>query len=185
MSAFFIYRWNRRRAYGGGAQEQPLSPNPAFVCEASVVPAGCLTSPRSRLPARALVKPNSACPATPKISLSLDWHRCWGSGYFSNDPCTQVAEDNGNLLSFYPKRKEDLLIKINFLPKQWVGFPHSSVGKESACNTWDPGLIPGLGRSPGEGKGLKTSMDCIVHVVAKSWTRLRTFTHSLTHSIQG
>ena len=32
-------------------------------------------------------------------------------------------------------------------------FPHSSVGKESACNAGDPGSIPGLGRSLGEGKG--------------------------------
>ena len=35
----------------------------------------------------------------------------------------------------------------------YVGFPDSSVGKESACNTGDPGLIPGLGRSAGEGIG--------------------------------
>jgi len=34
-----------------------------------------------------------------------------------------------------------------------VGFPDSSVDKESACNAGDPGLIPGLGRSPGEGIG--------------------------------
>ena len=33
------------------------------------------------------------------------------------------------------------------------GFPDSSVGKESACNAGDPGLIPGLGRSAGEGIG--------------------------------
>ena len=33
------------------------------------------------------------------------------------------------------------------------GFPDSSVGKESACNAGDPGLIPGLGRSLGEGIG--------------------------------
>ena len=32
-------------------------------------------------------------------------------------------------------------------------FPHSSVGKESACNAEDPGLIPGLGRSHGKGIG--------------------------------
>ena len=32
-------------------------------------------------------------------------------------------------------------------------FPHSSVGKESACNGGDPGLIPGSGRSTGEGIG--------------------------------
>ena len=31
------------------------------------------------------------------------------------------------------------------------GFPNSSVGKESACNAGDPGLIPGSGRSTGEG----------------------------------
>ena len=35
----------------------------------------------------------------------------------------------------------------------WVGFSDSSVGKESACNAGDPGLIPGLGRSAGEGIG--------------------------------
>ena len=59
------------------------------------------------------------------------------------------------------------------------GFPHSSVGKESACNAGDPSSIPGLGRSPGEGKGyplqysgLEIPMDCIVHGVAKNWTRL-------------
>ena len=33
------------------------------------------------------------------------------------------------------------------------GFPDSSVGKESACHAGDPGLIPGLGRSTGEGIG--------------------------------
>ena len=34
-----------------------------------------------------------------------------------------------------------------------LGFPDSSVGKESACNAGDPSLIPGLGRSAGEGIG--------------------------------
>ena len=34
-----------------------------------------------------------------------------------------------------------------------MGFPDSSVGKESACNTRDPSLIPGSGGSPGEGIG--------------------------------
>ena len=100
------------------------------------------------------------------------------------------------------------------MPISVEGFPDSSVGKESACNTGDPGSIPGLGRSagegigyllqrswaffvaqlvknlpamretwirisglgrsPGEGKGyplqysgLKNSMDCIVHGIAR------------------
>jgi len=55
-----------------------------------------------------------------------------------------------------------------------MGFPNSSVGKESACNAGDLGLILELGRSPGEGKGfplqysgLENSMDCIVHGVAR------------------
>ena len=63
-----------------------------------------------------------------------------------------------------------------------MGFPHSSVGKESACHLGDLGLIPGLGRFPGEGKayplqysGLKNSMDCIGHGVPKSQTRLSDF----------
>jgi len=34
-----------------------------------------------------------------------------------------------------------------------VGLPCGSAGKESACNAGDLGLIPGLGGSPGEGKG--------------------------------
>ena len=54
--------------------------------------------------------------------------------------------------------------------------------KESTCNVGDPGSIPGLGRSPGEGKGyllqysgLENFMDCIVHAVANNWTRLNDF----------
>ena len=37
--------------------------------------------------------------------------------------------------------------------KRTEGFPDSSVGKESTCNEGDPGLIPGWGRSAGEGIG--------------------------------
>ena len=35
----------------------------------------------------------------------------------------------------------------------WLGFPNSSVGKESACSVGDPSSIPKSGRSPGEGIG--------------------------------
>ena len=61
----------------------------------------------------------------------------------------------------------------------FLGFSCGLAGKESACNSGDLGSIPGLGRSPGEGKdypfqysGLENSMDCIIHGVAKSWTSL-------------
>ena len=58
-----------------------------------------------------------------------------------------------------------------------------SDGKESTYNAGDPGLIPGLGRSPGEGNGYSLQYSCLeksmdrgawqatVHGVAKSWTR--------------
>ena len=61
----------------------------------------------------------------------------------------------------------------------------AQTGKESAYNAGDPGLVPGLGRSPGEGNGnrlqysyLENSMDrgawrATVQGVAKSWTQLR------------
>ena len=62
------------------------------------------------------------------------------------------------------------------------GFLCGSAGKESACNAGDWGSIPGLGRSPGEGKGhllqysgLEKSRDCIVLGVTKSWTQLSSF----------
>ena len=40
-------------------------------------------------------------------------------------------------------------------------FPHSSVGRESACNSGNSGLIPGLGRSPGEGNGNPLQYSCL------------------------
>ena len=60
----------------------------------------------------------------------------------------------------------------------------NSDSKESACNSEDPGSIPGLGRSPGEGNGNLLQYSClgnhmdrgawqaIVHGVSKSQTRL-------------
>jgi len=41
------------------------------------------------------------------------------------------------------------------------GFPCSSVGKESTCNAGDLGLIPGSGRSPGEGNGKPLQYSCL------------------------
>ena len=40
----------------------------------------------------------------------------------------------------------------------FLGFPGGSDGKESTCNAGDPGLIPGSGRSPGEGKAIHSSI---------------------------
>ena len=63
-----------------------------------------------------------------------------------------------------------------------MGFSDSSVGQESICNAEDLGSVPGLGTSPGEGKGyplpyasLENSKDYTVHRVTKSWTQLSDF----------
>ena len=55
-----------------------------------------------------------------------------------------------------------------------MGFPCGLASKESTCNVGDLGSIPGLGRSPGEGKGypfqysgLENSMDSVVHGITK------------------
>ena len=70
----------------------------------------------------------------------------------------------------------------------FLGFPCGSADKESSCNSGDLGSIPGLGRSPGEGKGyplqysgLENSMDYIAHGVAKSQTWLTDFHFHLQH----
>ena len=75
------------------------------------------------------------------------------------------------MLNLYP----DILLK---------GFPGVSNGKESACNAGDPGLIPGLGRFPGERNGKQLQYSCLensvnrgacwvtVHGVRKSQTQL-------------
>ena len=78
--------------------------------------------------------------------------------------------------------QEDPLEKGKAAHSSILGLPYGSAGKESTCNAGDLGSIFGLGRSPGEGKGyllqysgLENFVDCIVHGVAKSLTRLSNF----------
>ena len=47
------------------------------------------------------------------------------------------------------------------------GFPGGSNGKESACNAGDAGLIPELGRSPGEGNGNPLQYSCLENPIDK------------------
>ena len=73
-----------------------------------------------------------------------------------------------------------------------VVFPGGSDSKASACNAGDPGSIPGLGISPGEGNGHPLQYSCLenpmdgggwqatVHGVTKSRTQLSDFTFTLT-----
>ena len=74
----------------------------------------------------------------------------------------------------YPNIKLDITsLYLYSHINSWASLP--SVGKVSACNMGDVGLIPELRRSPAEGKGyplqysgLENFMDCIVHGVAKN-----------------
>ena len=78
-----------------------------------------------------------------------------------------------------------------FVPHLFSG---SSEVKASVCNVGDLGSIPGLERSPGEGNGNTLQYSCLenpmdegawwatVHGVARSWTRLSDFTHSLAEA---
>ena len=63
-----------------------------------------------------------------------------------------------------------------------MDFPCGSAGRESVRNVGGLSSIPGLGRSPGEGKddllqysGLENSIDCIVHGIAESQMCLSNF----------
>ena len=73
--------------------------------------------------------------------------------------------------------QEDPLEKGQATHSSILGLPLWLTVKESFCNEGDLGLIPGLGRSPGEEKGypfqypgLENSTDCIVHRFTESWT---------------
>ena len=63
-----------------------------------------------------------------------------------------------------------------------LGFPGSSAGKESACSAEDPGLIPELGRSPGEGIGYRLQYSwgsLVVQMVKNSPAMQETWVQSL------
>ena len=84
------------------------------------------------------------------------------------------------------ERKREAHPSYHRHPKS-LGFPGGSAGKESTCNEGDLGLIPGLGRSPGGGKGyplqcsgLENPMDCTVPGVTQSRTRLSGFHFSVS-----
>ena len=65
----------------------------------------------------------------------------------------------------------------------FLGFLDTSVGKESACNAGDPGLIPGLGRSTGEGMGYPlqySGASLVAQLVKNPPTRWETWVQSLS-----
>ena len=123
-------------------------------------------------------------PHLPSLSLPMCKMRViavpasWGCCELENCPARYVLRESWS---------QQLVRKLKLYKHQalqTLGFPHSSVSKESACSAGDPGSIPGLGRSPREGNGnplqyscLENSMDrgawwATAHGVTKSRTQL-------------
>ena len=113
----------------------------------------CLLSHFSRVQLYATLR-TVACQAPLCVGFSRQ-------GYLSGLPCPPPGESSqprdGTHVSYISCISRQVLFK---------GFLCGSAGKESTCNSGDLGSIPGLGRSPGEGKGfplqyygLETSMD--------------------------
>ena len=87
-------------------------------------------------------------------STSSDYSQFCRNSWSQLRPCRWVSLHQG--------RSSLQIPSVGFgVPQPPLGFPHSSVGKESACNTGDPGSIPGLGRSPGEGHGNPLQYPCL------------------------
>ena len=75
----------------------------------------------------------------------LDAHEFWWT--------PGVGDGQGGLACYgsWGRRESDTTEQLNWTETPKMGFPDGSAGKESTCNARDPGLIPGSGRSLGEG----------------------------------
>ena len=63
------------------------------------------------------------------------------------------------------------------------GFPGGSEDKASACNAGDPGSIPGLGRSPGEGNGNPLQYSCLENPMDRgAWQAMSTGSQRVGHN---
>ena len=144
------------------------------------------------------------------LSMEFSWHEYWScqwllQGIFltqgSNACLLRLLHWQEDSLLLEPPKKpmfviSSIFIIVYFFLRSSIYicfymFPAGSDGKESACNAWNLGSIPGLGRSPGEGNGkpfyyscLENSMDgeawqTLVHGVSKSCTWLSDFTFFL------
>ena len=120
----------------------------------------------------------SVTQAVSEVLLCYSWTHWHSSSCLSLHSCKMTAPALGRkgwsvcAVEGLPASSVPLLMKIrscwNF--HQWIlfvilardlGFPYSSVSKESAGSVGDPGLIPGSGRSPGEGNGNPLQYSCL------------------------
>ena len=111
----------------------------------------------------------------------------WREARRSDQGISFVTDPLGTNLFTYVclliSKKTDLgLITISniLLITMPLGFPGGTDGKESACDAGDPGVIPGLGRSPGEGNGYPLQYSCLENSMDRGAGR--TTGHGLTES---
>ena len=107
---------------------------------------------------------------------------CWKGTVKVTQSCRTLCDPMNDTVHGFMQARILEWVAFHFSRSPTLGLSGNSAGKESAWNAGDPGSIPGLGGSPGEGKGypfqycgLENSMDCIVHGVAKNRTRLSNF----------
>ena len=117
------------------------------------------------------------CPKSFRLGFSNTWTKNLQMSKLSFKETEEPEKKKKNAMEKWIMEK--YLFLLHWL---LLHFPCGSVGKESACNAGYLGSIPGLGRSPLEGKGyplqysgLENSMDYRVHRVTKSRTLLSDF----------
>ena len=130
--------------------------------------------------------------------LSTMWEtRVWSLGW--EDPLEKEKANHSSTIAWKipwteePGRLQSMgsqRVRHDWAILLYITFPCDSAGEESTCNVGDLGSIPGLGRSPGEGKGyalqysgLENSVDWTVHGITKSPTHsLSDFHFQVCHS---
>ena len=88
-------------------------------------------------------------------------------------PCNILLGDFYFVFILDFSRLKEIVIFPFAQSKATSGFPHSLVGKESACNAGDLGLIPRSGRSPGEGNGNPLQYSCLENPMGRGAWRLQ------------
>ena len=120
--------------------------------------------------------PYGAFPYAISLFRALSFSLCLVSTLYSRDPRASAPGKKAS--------PDQHMSSWGYVFLLYAGFPGSSNGKESACNAGDLSLIPGLGKSPGEGNDYSLQYSCLGNPidrgawrlqsigVAKSWTRL-------------
>ena len=112
--------------------------------------------------------------------------------WFSNSNLAQLvkSKDDNQIKGIFQRHWKDIDNIFDQGATLNKGLPGGSVDKESFCNAGDLGVIPGWGRSPGEGNDNPLQYSCLenpmdrgvrwatVHGVTKSWTRLTEHAHA-------